>query len=431
MEYTPVRLSTTKRANPLRKLAIAGAAGAVAFLLNSTHAADVSPGWGSWWLPPNRSAHGGSIDTLFLWIFWLTMVVWILVTVVMVYFMIKYRHNPNRKKAHFTHGNSRLELCWTIAPAIILAVIALASKKVWDEYRYSPGADDPDRAIVLVIGQQFKWNAIYPGPDKKLGAYLKYPKPSDAFWPNPNRDGKPYTFQGTKGPADLPFDKAIIAINTYIDQVNPLGKDFTDPAGIDDDWQSALARPIILPVNRNIEIQLSSKDVLHDFFLPNFRVKLDAVPGMRGHIYFKATMTSKQREEQSRRRYKLDEVVEMLKQPENSELTIAISETDKPAGAEFDARAKQWLFKDKDAKKTTIIRDAKPLTPAVVDKLKGIGVTEIEAYLPGYWDLACAELCGQGHSTMQGQVIIVSDEEYRAKFETPAGAPKVATNDGN
>src|SRR6201999_4321542 len=56
----------------------------------------------------------------------------------------------------------------------------------------------------------------------------------------------------------------------------------------DDDWKDALAREIDLPKGRQVEIQLSSKDVLHDFFLPNFRVKLDAVPGMRGHVYFRS-----------------------------------------------------------------------------------------------------------------------------------------------
>ena len=54
-----------------------------------------------------------------------------------------------------------------------------------------------------------------------------------------------------------------------------------------------------IPVNRPVEVQLWSKDVIHDFFLPNFRVKLDAVPGMRGKFIFTATMTSKQREAES------------------------------------------------------------------------------------------------------------------------------------
>ena len=89
----------------------------------------------------------------------------------------------------------------------------------------------------------------------------------------------------------LPYENAVKAINTYIDQNNPLGKDFNDPDGKDDNWTKTPGREIMIPANRGVEVQLGSKDVIHDFFLPNFRVKLDAVPGMRGKIGFTANMT--------------------------------------------------------------------------------------------------------------------------------------------
>ncbi|HTL27636.1 MAG TPA: cytochrome c oxidase subunit II [Tepidisphaeraceae bacterium] len=379
-------------------------------------AADVLPGWGSWWLPPNRSAHGGDIDWLFNLIFWITMVTFVVVEIVLLVFCIKYRSRPDRKKAHFTHGNTRLEMAWTLAPAVILAVLALLSKKVWDNYRYSPTSEDPNRAKLLVIGQQFKWNIVYPGKDGKFGRYLLWPKPTDALWP-PGPDGKPVMHAGVKGPADLGYEKARGAIATYIDTVNPLGKDFTDPDGKDDDYQGALAREISLPVNRPIEVQLSSKDVIHDFFLPNFRVKLDAVPGMRGHLYFTAMMTSKQREESSRKEYAIDELIAALKDRQNKELTISIAR-DAP-GASYDTRAHQTLYKDK--KNATIVRDQRTITPDVAQKLKDAGVTKVTAYLPGYWDLVCEELCGQGHYTMQGKVVVLDQAEYDKKgYDKPS-----------
>jgi cytochrome c oxidase subunit 2 len=424
-----VRKLISKRANrkPLAGL-LSAALFAIIGLVSPAGAADVNTtGWASWWLPPVRSEHGGAIDTLFVWIFWITMIVWILVTIVMIVFLIKYRHRPERTKAKFTHGNSRLEMAWTIAPAIILAVLALASKKVWDEYRYSPSSDDPNRAQVLVVGQQFKWNSIYPGPDGKFGRYLLFPRPTDLAWPNPSGDStKPYVFAGVSGPAMLPFNDAVKAINQYIDQVNPLGKDFTDPDGKDDDWKAALAREITLPKGRPVEVILSSKDVLHDFFLPNFRVKLDAVPGMRGHLYFTAMESSAEREAASRRTYTPDELLAALKQKSNSELTVSISEADKADGAEYDSRAKQYLYRD--AKKQTIVRDKKIITPEVAQKLKDAGIKKVTAYLPGYWDLVCEELCGQGHYTMQGKIVVVDNEEYHKKFET-GPAPKVAVTD--
>jgi heme/copper-type cytochrome/quinol oxidase subunit 2 len=380
-------------------------------LAGPVRAADVGSGWASWWLPPVRSAHGPEIDSLFTLIFWITMVVFVGVELTLLVFCIKYRHRPDRAKAHFTHGNTRLEMAWTLAPAVILAALALLSKRVWDNYRYSAASEDPGRAKLLVIGQQFKWNVVYPGKDGKFGRYLIWPKATDALWP-PGPDGKPVKYAGVDGPASFGnYDKARSAIATYIDTMNPLGKDFTDPDGKDDDYQAALAREIILPVNRPIEVQLSSKDVIHDFFLPNFRVKLDAVPGMRGYLYFTAKMTSEQREQASRRDYSIDELMEALKRPENSELTISIPR-DAP-GASYDTRAHQTLYRD--SKKATIIRDGRVISPEIAQKLKDAGVTKVTAYQPGYWDLVCEELCGQGHYTMQGRVRVVSQEEYDKK----------------
>jgi heme/copper-type cytochrome/quinol oxidase subunit 2 len=419
-----VRTTQSKRASRAAGVLFIAVAAALALCINSTaHAADVSPGWGSWWLPPNHSNHGGAIDALFVWIFWITTIAFILTEAVLVVFLIRYRHKPGRK-AHYTHGNKRLEFIWTIVPAIILFGLALVSKFVWDNYRYNPAGEDPNRATVLVVGQQFKWNVVYPGPDKKLGRYLMFPKPTDLRWPNPAGDDKPYSFAGVQGPAFLTYDKAVSAINQYVDQVNPLGKDFTDPDGKDDDWQGALAREVVLPKDRPIEVVLSSKDVIHDFFLPNFRVKLDAVPGMRGHIFFTANMSSKEREALSRKSYTMDELSEALTHKENSELTISISESNQANGAELDPATKQWLYRDKDKK--TIVRNARTLTPVIVDKLKAAGVTQVTAYLPGYWDLVCEELCGQGHYTMEAKVVIIDNDEYVKRFETPKGATHVA-----
>jgi cytochrome c oxidase subunit 2 len=417
-----VSLTQLKRATRAGTLLLS-ALGAIAFC-STSQAADIGTGWRSWWLPPNHSIHGVAIDVLFNWIFWITTVTFFLTEGVLVIFLIRYRDRGERR-AHFTHGNTKLEMIWTIVPAAIFAILALCSKFVWDDYRYSSSATDPNRATILVVGQQFKWNVIYPGPDHKLGRYLLFPKPTDLAWPNPSGDDKPYTFAGVRGPAFLPYDKAIVAIDQYIDTVNPLGKDFTDPDGKDDDWKAALARELVIPKDRPVEIVLSSKDVIHDFFLPNFRVKLDAVPGMRGHIFFTPTMSSKERELASRKSYAIDELVEALKQPDNAELTVAI-DANSP-GADYDKTAKQYLYRDKDKK--TIVRDGRTISPAIAQKLKDAGVQQVTAYLPGYWDLVCEELCGQGHYTMQAKVVVVDNDEYVKRFETPKNAGGVAMND--
>jgi heme/copper-type cytochrome/quinol oxidase subunit 2 len=398
-----------------------------------------------WWLPSDYSTHGYQIDALFTWIFWITTITFIVVELMLVIFLIKYRHNPNKKKAVFTHGNQRLEMFWTIAPAIILAVLALGSKKVWDNFRYSDYENDPKKQTLLVVGQQFKWNSVYPGPDGKLGAYLVYPKPSDKTWSSPelyNRarsnaqkafEGKPvdssplkpYEFEfankKTLGPAYLPYDQARAAIAAYIDQVNPMGKVFEDPAGWDDDWEKQPGREITIAVNRPVEVQLSSKDVIHDFFLPNFRVKLDAVPGMRGKIFFQATKTSRDLEDASMKTYTFDELEAALARPETKDLVLRVNEAS-PGDPKTKNKDKSgWRYIDPAKPKASIARDTSnfPSDPerrkALYDTLKGLGITQVQAYMPGAFELVCEELCGLGHGTMRGQIRVVSQEELDSR----------------
>jgi heme/copper-type cytochrome/quinol oxidase subunit 2 len=311
-------------------------------------------------------------------------------------------------------------MAWTLAPAVILALLALFSKQVWDEFRYSPDLTDPNRAKVLVIGQQFKWNIIYPGPDGKFGRYLLFPKPTDLQWP-PGPDGKSPEFAGVAGPSSLHYDDAVKAIGQYIDTVNPLGKDFTDADGKDDNYQDALARTLYVPVDRPVEIQIASKDVIHDFYMPNFRAQLYAVPGMRGQFCFTATKTTKDLEAASHQTYKIDDLPALLEQAQYSELTIDIGEANPKAMK--DKTGWKYVVDPAAKKQTTIIRDQATFGPGVVAKLKAAGITEVTAHLPGYFDIACAQICGLGHYTMQGRVVVLSQQEYDAKFPT---APHVA-----
>jgi cytochrome c oxidase subunit 2 len=239
-----------------------------------------------WWLPPNHAEHGQHVDRLFGAVFWLSAAIFVAVHVALLLSLVLHRHRPGRARAWFIHGNNRCEVLWTIVPAVILAVLSFWSIRVWDNYQFPPDPARGEVVRVMVIGQQFKWNVIYPGPDGQIGRYLVYPKPTDALWPGNER------FRGTGGPADLPADKAVDAINAYIDQVNPLGKDFDDPAGRDDDWRDALNRDLIVPVGRTVEVFVGSRDVIHDFAVPKMRVKIDTPPGMIGRVTFTPTRTS-------------------------------------------------------------------------------------------------------------------------------------------
>ena len=82
------------------------------------------------YFPHDISTFGPKIDFLFELIFWIVMVVWIAVMIAMVVFMIRYRTRPGRK-AEYIEGNSRLEIIWTTATAVILIVLAFMSRSTW------------------------------------------------------------------------------------------------------------------------------------------------------------------------------------------------------------------------------------------------------------------------------------------------------------
>ena len=175
------------------------------------------------WLPENVSTFGQEIDSLFYLIYYITAVVFILVTVLMVLFLVMYRDTGTRR-ATYSHGNTTLEIIWTIIPAAILIVLSFMSVNTWAKVkRHAPDSDFE----IAVAAKQFNWEVSYAGPDGKLGT-----------------------------DDDVKFDN-----------------------------------DIHVPVNKPIRVQLSSKDVIHSFFLPNFRLKQDAVPGRTILVWFEATKT--------------------------------------------------------------------------------------------------------------------------------------------
>jgi len=380
-------------------------------------------GAANWWLPSNHAEHGKDADNLFVFVFWLTSIVTVGVFAFMAYFLIKYRANPERKKAHYSHGNTRLEIAWTIIPAFFLAAIVIWTKGSWEKFRMGDPGDTRKPANILVIAQQYAWNVIYAGPDGKLGKYLVFPKPSDKTWPpKRDKDGKlvyetfDYNGTDTNGPADLPFNDAVSAINSYI-ETNPLGKVYSDQDGLDDVVRPVGESEIQLPAGRPVVIELSSKDVLHSFFLPNFRVKLDAVPGLRGVIRFVPMgPTSDEREADPANRFSVspDELLDLLHRFENKALQIVVDE--KSPGATQDQATKAWGYNDKQGK--PLISHGKIISMSDAARLREAGIKQITYRRAGYFDLVCEELCGVGHGDMRGRVLVITPKEYSDRFET-------------
>jgi cytochrome c oxidase subunit 2 len=182
-------------------------------------AAAALPSWMR--LPEQASTYAPRIDGMFHLIMWITGVIFVLVEAILLIFLFKYRSRPGRE-VHYTHGNNRLEVIWTIIPALICVMLALLSRRIWEDVKEHMPHDAME---IRVTGEQFAWNILYPGPDGKF---------------------------------DTPDDIATL-------------------------------NQLHFPVGKAVVATLSSKDVIHSFFLPEFRVKQDAVPGMKTRIWFEAT----------------------------------------------------------------------------------------------------------------------------------------------
>jgi cytochrome c oxidase subunit 2 len=117
------------------------------------------------WLPENISTYGAEIDSLFYLIYYITGATFLLVTVLMVAFLVMYRHREGRR-ATYSHGNTTLEIIWTVVPAIILVVLSFMSQASWARIKGHVPATD---LKVQVTAKQFNWEIVYPGPDGKFG----------------------------------------------------------------------------------------------------------------------------------------------------------------------------------------------------------------------------------------------------------------------
>ncbi len=119
----------------------------------------------SWWLPENVSTYGKDIDFLFQLIYYITGGVFLLVASAMIAFLVIYRHREGRP-ARYTHGNTTLEIVWTVVPAFILVILTLLSAPTWARIEMQLPRTDLE---IQVTGKQFNWQVTYPGPDGKFG----------------------------------------------------------------------------------------------------------------------------------------------------------------------------------------------------------------------------------------------------------------------
>lgn len=250
------------------------------------------------------STNGKLIDSMFNWTLLITYIVFVLTHIALFWYAYKYRFNRNRKAEFISHNNT-LELVWMGIPAVVMAILVLGGLDAWNTIMGDVGADE-EVLEVEATASQFVWELRYPGEDGILGR-------------------KNFRLIGG---------------------VNSLGMDFTDDKSHDD----FIATDLVLPVGQKVRVRITAKDVLHDFYLPQFRVKMDAVPGLPTYFVFTPDKTTEEYRQELRKYPEYN-----VPNPEDPEKML-------------------WQTFE--------------------------------------YELACAELCGTGHWNMKKKVRVVSQEEF-------------------
>lgn len=255
------------------------------------------------------SEHGVWIDNTFNVTMAVTGIVFFITHILLFWFAYQYRERTGHKATFYPHNNM-LEMIWMGIPAVVMTFLVIGGLSVWNRSMADIPEDlsleDGEYIEVEATGLQWQWILRHPGNDRVLG---------ERYYKN-------------------------------ITGLNPLGQLWDDERNLDDIHPSELVLPVDVPVR----VRIIARDVLHNFYLPHFRVKMDAVPGLPTYFVFTPTTTT----EEYRQRLK-----------------------DYP----------EWQ------------------APSADDEKK-------QRWETFNYELACAELCGRGHFSMKRIVRIVEMDEY-------------------
>jgi cytochrome c oxidase subunit 2 len=191
------------------------------------------------------SIEGKGIDSMIMTTLIITGIVFVITQILLFWFAFKYQEKEGRQAFYFPHNN-KLELIWTVIPAIALTILVAFGLRHW--FRITSEAPK-DAMVVEITGKQFNWLIRYPGKDGQLGR---------KFFKNIN------------------------------DATNPVGQDWEDQLNKDD----YMATEMHLVVNKPVKLIIGSRDVIHDVGLSHFRMKMDAVPGIPTTLWFTPTVTT-------------------------------------------------------------------------------------------------------------------------------------------
>ncbi|OSY86948.1 cytochrome c oxidase subunit II [Tenacibaculum holothuriorum] len=203
-------------------------------------------------LPEASSIEGEHDDNLFNITFWLIGIVQFAMQFLIFYFSYKYRGNKNNK-ALFYADSHKLELIWTVIPAVTIVLLIGYGLVQWNNIMYV--GEDENPIVIEVYSQQFRWDARYAGEDNQLG----------------------------------------LGNVNFIKGINTMGVDMSDPNSQDDKQVTEL----YLPKGKKILFKFRSQDVLHSAYMPHFRAQMNCVPGMVTQFAFTPKYTTEEMRQNS------------------------------------------------------------------------------------------------------------------------------------
>ena len=201
-----------------------------------------------WWLPPDISTHGVGVDQLINVLHWFMGILFVGWGIFFIYCLVRFRQRQGHK-ADYQLPTAKASKYAEIGVATFEAFLLIGlSMPLWASVKNDFPADSDNPLHVRVVAEQFAWNFHYPGQDGEFGR---------------------------TAPELMAAD-------------NLIGLDRTDPAASDDVVTNNVFHMV---VNRPVIADLTSKDVIHSFFIPVMRVKQDVIPGMSIPVWFEATRT--------------------------------------------------------------------------------------------------------------------------------------------
>jgi cytochrome c oxidase subunit 2 len=199
---------------------------------------------------PIASEHGVVTDRLF----WITMAitgaVFLITHILLFWFGYKYQYKEAERAAYYP-DNNKLEVIWTLVPALVLTVLVVTGWTAWSDIT-DPAPENAQE--VEILGYQFAWEIRYPGKDQQLGE----------------------------------FDYRLIS------GINSRGINFSDKNSLDDFG----SQNVVIPKGEPVLFRIRARDVLHSVYVPHMRLKMDAVPGMPTRFWFVPTKTTAEMREE-------------------------------------------------------------------------------------------------------------------------------------